>query len=45
MLKKYSGENMNIHPIRTDKGYRNTLEEIEDLMMAKVGSIEGERLD
>ena len=36
---------MNIHPIITDKDYRNTLEEIEGLMMAKADSIEGERLD
>lgn len=36
---------MNIHPIKTENDYRNTLQEIEGLMMAKTGSIEGDRLD
>ena len=36
---------MNIHPIKTENNYRNTLQEIEGLMMAKTGSIEGDRLD
>ncbi len=36
---------MNIHPIKTEEDYRNTLQEIEGLMMAKAGSPEGERLD
>lgn len=36
---------MNIHPIKTENDYRNTLQEIEGLMMAKADSIEGERLD
>jgi HTH-type transcriptional regulator/antitoxin HigA len=36
---------MNINPIKTENDYRNTLQEIEGLMMAKVDSSEGDRLD
>lgn len=36
---------MNIRPIRTQRDYRQTLKEIEGLMMAKRGTPEGDRLD
>jgi len=36
---------MNIHPIKTNDDYQNSLQEIEDLMMAKLNTDEGERLD
>jgi len=36
---------MNIHPIKTEEDYRATLLEIETLMRAEPGSLEGERLD
>lgn len=36
---------MNIHPIKTKKDYRKTLQEIEGLMIAKADTPEGERLD
>jgi len=36
---------MNIHPIKTKKDYKNTLQEIEGLMTAKANTPEGERLD
>jgi len=36
---------MNIHPIKTNDDYQNSLQEIEGLMMAKLGTDEGERLD
>jgi len=36
---------MNIKPIKTDADYRETLKEIESLMMASSDSFEGERLD
>ncbi len=36
---------MNIRPIRNGADYRSTLKEIELLMMAKLGTPEGERLD
>lgn len=36
---------MDINPIRTDADYEATLQEIETLMTAEVGSPEGERLD
>ncbi len=36
---------MNIKPIKTEDDYRNTLKEIDGLMNAKSGSLEGERLD
>lgn len=36
---------MNINPIKTEDDYRNTMKEIDGLMMAKAGSIEGDRLD
>jgi HTH-type transcriptional regulator/antitoxin HigA len=42
MLKE---ERMDIKPIRTDADYRAALSEIENLMMAEVGSPEGEKLD
>ena len=36
---------MNIHPIKTNDDYQNSLQEIEGLMMAKLDTDEGERLD
>jgi HTH-type transcriptional regulator/antitoxin HigA len=36
---------MEIKPIKTDADYRAALKEIETLMMAKLGSPEGEKLD
>ena len=36
---------MGIKPIRTEKDYRATLQEIESLMAAEAGTPEGERLD
>lgn len=36
---------MDIKPIKTDEDYRATLREIESLMRAEPGSLEGERLD
>jgi HTH-type transcriptional regulator/antitoxin HigA len=36
---------MEIKPIRTEDGYRATLQEIESLMTAEAGTREGERLD
>jgi HTH-type transcriptional regulator/antitoxin HigA len=36
---------MDIRPIRTKADYRSALAEIEQLMTAKAGSAEGERLD
>jgi len=45
MLNLFKGEKMNIHPIKTKRDYENTLQEIEGLMMAEQGSVEGERLD
>lgn len=36
---------MNIKPIRNDEDYRATLAEIEALMGARTGTVEGDRLD
>ena len=36
---------MNIEPIRTDRGYRRTLAEIEGLMTAERDTPQGDRLD
>ena len=36
---------MNIKPIKTDADYQATLKEVESLMMAKLDSAEGEKLD
>ena len=36
---------MDIKPIRTQTDYRATLREIETLMNAKAGSLEGDRMD
>lgn len=36
---------MNIRPIKTETDYRATLQEIESLMTAALGTPEGERLD
>jgi len=36
---------MNIKPIKTDADYQATLKEVESLMMAKLDSEEGEKLD
>ena len=36
---------MNIKPIKTESDYRETLSEIEGLMMAELDSPEGEKLD
>ena len=36
---------MNIEPIKTDRDYRRTLEEIEGLMTAERDTPEGDRLD
>ncbi len=36
---------MDLPPIRDDAGYRATLKEVESLMMAKLGTPEGERLE
>ena len=36
---------MNIHPIKTEKNYRDTLQEIEGLMIAKKNTTEGDRQD
>ena len=36
---------MNIEPIKTDRDYRRTLEEIDGLMTAKRDTPEGDRLD
>jgi len=36
---------MNIHPIKTEQDYKNTLLEIETLMMSKANTPEGDRLD
>jgi len=35
---------MNIHPIKTEKDYRNALQKIEGLMMAKINTIPAESL-
>lgn len=36
---------MNIYPIKTNSDYQNALQEIEGLMMAKLGTDEGDHLD
>jgi len=36
---------MDIKPIKTEEDYRATLQEIESLMTAELGTPEGERLD
>jgi HTH-type transcriptional regulator/antitoxin HigA len=36
---------MEIQPVRTEEDYRATLQEIESLMAAELGTPEGERLD
>lgn len=36
---------MNIQPIKTEQDYKNTLVEIDTLMMAKMDTPEGDRLD
>jgi len=36
---------MNIRPIKTEADYQATLKEIEGLMSAEAGSVEGDRLD
>ncbi len=36
---------MDIKPIKTDADYRTALKEIENLMMARLDTPEGERLD
>jgi HTH-type transcriptional regulator/antitoxin HigA len=36
---------MNIHPIKNETDYNNTLKEIEGLMTAKANTLKGDRLD
>ena len=36
---------MSIEPINTPADYSKALQEIESLMMAKLGTLEGDRLD
>jgi HTH-type transcriptional regulator / antitoxin HigA len=36
---------MNIHPIKTEQDYEATLVEIDQLMEAEFGSLDGDRLD
>ncbi len=36
---------MNITPIKTQRDYRRALKDVEDLMMAKRGTPDGDRLD
>ncbi len=36
---------MNIYPIKTEQDYKNTLQEIETLMMSEANTPEGDRLD
>ncbi|WP_349256238.1 helix-turn-helix domain-containing protein [Banduia mediterranea] len=36
---------MNIKPIKTEQDYRSTLVEIDGLMHAEAGTVEGDRLD
>jgi HTH-type transcriptional regulator/antitoxin HigA len=45
MLRRSEEMTMEIKPIRTEEDYRATLQEIESLMAAEVGTPEGDRLD